>query len=66
MTVTYRGVTASQAKNNHVILARFDHMVMHVACDRELSEDELKCLIDDYFYIKDGFFNERTEEHEYD
>lgn len=64
MTVTYRGVTASQAKNNHVMLVRFDHMVMHAAFDRKLSEDELKCLIDDYFKLIDEFFEERTEEHD--
>lgn len=61
-SVTYRGVTASQAKNNHVILVRYDQMVMHAACDRKLSEDELKCLIEDYFKLIDEFFKERTEE----
>ena len=63
-SVTYRGVTASQAKNNHVILVRFDHIVMHVPFNRKLSEDNLKNLIDEYFNLMVDLFEERTEEHD--
>ena len=44
--VEYKGYKITQAPNNHIGITKEGHVLAHIQCDKELSEDELKETIE--------------------
>lgn len=59
--VKYKGYQVSQAKNNHVAIAKDNEMIFHANCRKKLSEDELKNLVDWYINIFKNDILEKVE-----
>ena len=58
-TVEYKGFHVSQSVYNcHVIILKDDKMVLHSACDKILTNDELCQMVDNYLL----FVTEMTEQ----
>ena len=57
MSVTYRGIIACQSNINHRIMLFTENgeRVMHCSCDKEMTENELKSVIDNYYHLTENF-----------
>ena len=56
MTITHRGYTATQARNNHIMIFDQDgKMVSHIDCTRPLDEEGLKAEVDTILSIMEEF-----------
>jgi hypothetical protein len=52
MILDYKGYRVSQSDyNNHVMIAKDGHMVMHASCTKKLSEKELQEEVDNYIAL---------------
>ena len=50
--LTYKGYTVVQsARNNHVMVGKDGKMVHHAACDRPMTDKELRQMVDDYIAL---------------
>lgn len=50
--ITYKGFTAVQSpRNHHVMIGKNGKMVSHAACDRPMTDKELRKMVDDYIAL---------------
>lgn len=50
----YKGYTAIQASNNHVMIAKDGKMVLHSQCDEKKTSGELKAMIEAYITLTES------------
>lgn len=57
MSITYRGIIATQSNIDHRIMLFTENgeRVMHCSCDKEMTENELKSVIDNYYHLIENF-----------
>lgn len=57
MSITHRGIIAVQSNINHHIMLFTENgeRVMHIPCDKEKTEIELKSVIDNYYLLTENF-----------
>lgn len=59
MTIEYKGYTAQQARNHHIMIFDQDgKMVSHVNCSHPLAKEEMKRQVDEILEMMDEFRNE--------
>lgn len=57
MSITYRGIIATQSNIDHRIMLFTENgeRVMHIPCNKEMTENELKSVIDNYYHLIENF-----------
>ena len=53
-TATYKGYTAVQAKNNHVMVIKDGRTVLHAPCEKRKTSEELMDMIDALIVIRES------------
>lgn len=51
--ISYKGYEVGQASNHHIWISKDDRAVMHAQCDKKLTDDELKEMVDNYIELKE-------------
>lgn len=52
--IEFKGYTAVQASNNHVMIAKDGKMVLHSQCDEKKTSGELKAMIEAYITLTES------------
>ena len=50
----YKGYTATQARNNHVLIAKDGKIVLHSQCNEKKTSGELKAMIEAYITLTES------------
>ena len=57
MSITHRGIIAYQSNINHHIMLFTENgeRVMHISCNKRMTETELNSVIDNYYHLTENF-----------
>lgn len=58
--LTYKGYTVVQSsRNNHVMVGKDGKMVHHAACNKPMTDRELRQMVDDYIALAERLGKKR-------